>query len=119
MPRILPTFLHPAVLLLAASGFAAQAAPYLPKSDDQVLERLPLRPNDPVAREMQQLRSQLRAGLAQFSHNFSGALSDLSSVLARDPGNAQARALRATIHIVQARYAEASADCVALREVTS
>ena len=173
MPRIPPSFLHPAIALLtAALGFAAQAAPYIPTSDDQVLERLPLRPNDPVAREMLQLRKQLRAdprnvgiatalarryyemvaeegdprylgyaqaalapwwelpeppvevqvlraGLAQFSHNFSGALADLSSVLARDPRNAQARALRATIHIVQARYAEASADCAALREVTS
>jgi hypothetical protein len=173
MPRIPPSFLHPALaLLMAALGFAAQAAPYIPTSDDQVLERLPLRPNDPIAREMLQLRKQLRAdpgnvgvatalarryyemvaeegdprylgyaqaalapwwelpeppvevqvlraGLAQFSHNFSGALADLSSVLARDPRNAQARALRATIHIVQARYAEASADCAALREVTS
>ena len=173
MLRISPTLLHStAVLLLAVLGLAAQAAPYIPKSDDQVLERLPLRPNDPVAREMLQLRKQLRAdtrnvvvatalarryydmvaeegdprylgyaqaalapwwelpeppievqvlraGLAQFSHNFSGALADLSSVLARDPGNAQARALRATIHIVQARYREASADCGLLRNVTS
>ena len=173
MPRLTLSFLHPAVaLLIAAIGLAAHAAPYIPSSDDQVLERLPLRPNDPVAREMLQLRRQLRAdprnvgiatalarryyemvaeegdprylgyaqaalapwwdlpeppvevqvlraGLAQFSHNFSGALADLSSVLARDPGNAQARALRATIHIVQARYAEASADCAALRDVTS
>jgi hypothetical protein len=173
MPRLPLSLLHPAAaLLIAAAGLAAQAAPYLPKSDDQVLERLPLRPNDPVAREMLQLRNQLRAdprnvnvatalarryyemvaeegdprylgyaqaalapwwdlpeppvevqvlraGLAQFSHNFSGALADLSSVLARDPRNAQARALRATIHIVQARYREASADCAALRDVTS
>jgi hypothetical protein len=173
MPRILPTLPHSAaVLLLAVLGLAAQAAPYIPKSGEQVLERLPLRPNDPVAREMLQLRNQLRAdprnvevatalarkyydmvaeegdprylgyaqaalapwwdlpeppvqvqvlraGLAQFSHNFSGALTDLSNVLVRDPRNAQARALRATIHIVQARYREAGADCAALRDVTS
>lgn len=173
MLRFSSTFLSRfAALLLAVSGIAAQAAPYTPTSDDQVLERLPLRPTDPVAREMLQLRKQLRddprnvvvatalarryydmvaeegdprylgyaqaalapwwemkeppvdvqvlrAGLAQFSHNFSGALSDLSSVLARDPRNAQARALRATIHIVQARYREASADCTALRDATS
>jgi hypothetical protein len=61
----------------------------------------------------------LRAGLAQFSHNFSGALADLSNALARDPQNAQARALRATIYIVQARYREASADCAALRDSAS
>jgi hypothetical protein len=173
MPRISLSFLHFALAFsMATLGFAAQAAPYIPDSDGQVLERLPLRPNDPVAREMLQLRKQLRAdpanvdvatalarryyemvaeegdprylgyaqaalapwwdlpeppvevqvlraGLAQFSHNFSGALTDLSSVLARDPRNAQARALRATIYIVQARYAEARADCAALRGVTS
>lgn len=173
MPRTSLNILLPAfALLCAAYGPGAQAVPYMPTSDDQVLERLSLRPNDPVAREMLQLRSQLRAdprnvevatalgrryyqlvaaegdprylgyaqaalapwwempeppvevqvlraGLAQFRHDFSGALSDLSSVLAREPRHAQARALRATIHIVQARYREASADCVALREASS
>jgi hypothetical protein len=172
MPRISLTILRALALLFAAHGPAAHAAPYIPKADSQVLERLPLRPNDPVAREMRQLRNALRAdprnvtiatalarryydmvaeegdprylgyaqaalapwwdlpeppvdvqvlraGLAQFSHNFSAALADLSSVLAREPRHAQARALRATIHIVQARYGEASADCVALRELTS
>lgn len=173
MPRFPLSFLHSAVaLLMATAGSTALAAPYLPKSDDQVLERLPLRPNDPVAREMLQLRRDLRAdprnvgiatalarryydmvaeegdprylgyaqatlapwwdmpeppvevqvlraGLAQFSHDFSGALADLSSVLARDPRHAQARALRATIHIVQARYREAGADCAAMRDVAS
>ena len=173
MPRISLSVPHVvAALLMATLAFAAEAAPYIPQSDSQVLERLPLRPNDPVAREMLQLRNQLRAdprnvgvattlarryydmvaeegdprylgyaqaalapwwelpeppidvqvlraGLAQFSHNFSGALTDLSSVLARDPRNAQARALRATIHIVQARYKDASSDCLALRDVTS
>jgi hypothetical protein len=173
MPRISLSVSHlVAALLMATLAFAVQAAPYIPQSDNQVLERLPLRPNDPVAREMLQLRKQLRAdprnvvvatalarryydmvaeegdprylgyaqaalapwwelpeppidvqvlraGLAQFSHNFSGALTDLSSVLARDPRNAQARALRATIHIVQARYSDASSDCAALRDVTS
>lgn len=173
MPRLSLTFVHSTVaIFLAALVLVAQAAPYIPKSDDQVLERLPLRPTDPVAREMLQLRKQLRAdprnvviaaalarryydmvgeegdprylgyaqaalapwwelpeppievqvlraGLAQFSHNFSGALTDLSSVLARDPRNAQARALRATIYIVQARYREAGADCAALRDATS
>nr|WP_314625504.1 hypothetical protein [uncultured Noviherbaspirillum sp.] len=173
MPQLSPIFLHAvAALLFAAIGLPVQAAPYTPKSDDQVLERLPLRPTDPVAREMLALRKQwradpdnvvvatalarryydmvaeegdprylgyaqaalapwwalpeppvdvqvLRAGLAQFSHNFSGALADLSSALARDPQNVQARALRATIHIVQARYREASADCAALRDSAS
>jgi hypothetical protein len=173
MSRIALTgFLLAATLILAGHGRVALAAPFLPQADDQVLENLPLRPNDPVAREMRQLREQLRAdprnvaiatalasryyglvgeegdprylgyaqaalapwwdmpeppvevqvlraGLAQFRHDFDGALSDLSGVLRRDPDHAQARALRATIHIVQARYQEASADCMRLRGVTS
>lgn len=148
------------------------AAPYLPKSDAQVLEKLPFKPNDPIAREMSQLRAALqrdprdldvavrlaqryyglvaeegdprylgyaqaalgpwwdmpeppipvqilRASLAQFRHDFAGSLSDLGKVLQRDPRQGQARALRATINIVQARYADGRADCEALHGVTS
>lgn len=169
---VLTGFLLATTLLLAGHGRVALAAPFVPQADDQVLEKLPLRPNDPVAREMRQLREQLRAdprnvtiatalasryyglvgeegdprylgyaqaalapwwdlpeppvevqvlraGLAQFRHDFDGALNDLGSVLRRDPDHAQARALRATIHIVQARYQEAKADCLRLRGVTS
>ncbi len=61
----------------------------------------------------------IRAGLAQFRHDFAGALDDLGKVLARDPAQAQARSLRATIQIVQARYAPARADCQALRGASS
>jgi tetratricopeptide (TPR) repeat protein len=153
---------------LADSG---TAAPHLPASDMTVLERLPFRPNDPIAREMSTLRAALRsnpkdqqaalqlarryyglvaeegdpryigyaqaalapwwnlpeppveiqvmrASLAQFNHDFSGAIRDLDSVLARYPKHAQAHALRATIHLVQARYPEARADCEALRGIT-
>ncbi len=148
-----------------------QSAPRVPASDDAVLERLPFRPNDPIAREMSDLRKMLqrdprdqaaalklaqryyglvaeegdpryigyaqaalapwwampeppveiqvmRASLAQFNHDFSGAIKDLDSVIVRYPGHAQARALRATIHIVQARYAQARADCQALHGLT-
>jgi hypothetical protein len=38
----------------------AVAAPYVPSSDAQVLERLPFKPNDPIAREMAQLRRELQ-----------------------------------------------------------
>ena len=146
----------------------AQATPYLPTGDAQVLERLPFKANDPVARELAQLRTTLRrnprdaevavalgrryyemvaaegdprylgyaqaalapwwematppveiqvlrAGLRQFRHDFSGAVSDLDQVLTRDPSHARARSLRAIIHIVQARYREAQADCLVLR----
>src|SRR5439155_17890055 len=46
---------------LAIASFAAGAcaAPYLPKDDATVLERLPVRPGDPVARELRQLRAEL------------------------------------------------------------
>jgi tetratricopeptide (TPR) repeat protein len=145
----------------------AVAEPYRPASDAQVLERLPFKPNDPIARELSQMRAELRraprnldlavrlanryyglvsedgdprflgyaqaalapwwempvppievqvlrASLAQFRHDFEGALADLSAVLERDPRHRQARLLRATIHIVQARYPEARTDCRAL-----
>ncbi|MDY7575874.1 hypothetical protein [Actimicrobium sp. CCI2.3] len=143
----------------------------MPASDDAVLERLPFRPNDPIAREMSDLRKTLqrtprdegaalklaqryyglvaeegdpryigyaqaalapwwtmpeppvdiqvmRASLAQFNHDFSGAIKDLDSVIARYPVHAQARALRAIIHLVQARYALARSDCQALHGLT-
>ncbi len=150
----------------------AQAAPYIPKSDSQVLERLPFKPNDPVARDMAQMRSALqrdpknvevavrlarsyyelvaaegdprylgyaqaalapwwdlpdpptevqvlRAGLAQFRHDFDGALADLTRILEREPRHTRARALRATIHMVQARYQQGRSDCLALKGLTS
>lgn len=149
----------------------AHSVPRIPATDDVVLERLPFRPNDPIAREMSDLRGALRrdpmdqaaalrlaqryyglvaeegdpryigyaqaalgpwwtmaeppveiqvmrASLAQFNHDFSGAIRDLDSVIARFPAHAQARALRATIHMVQARYAQARADCQSLQELT-
>ncbi len=148
------------------------AAPYVPTSDAQVLERLPFKANDPIARELAQLRAALqrnprdedvavnlarryfelvaaegdpryigyaqaalapwwdlpappinvqvlRASLRQFRHDFPSALADLNQVLMRDPGQPQARSLRAIIHIVQARYAEARTDCLAMREVAN
>ncbi|GAA4025352.1 tetratricopeptide repeat protein [Actimicrobium antarcticum] len=160
------------LFLACLSVFAqAHAAPRIPAADNVVLERLPFRPNDPIAREMSELRTTLRknprdqdaalklaqryyglvaeegdpryigyaqaalapwwtmaeppveiqvmrASLAQFNHNFSGAVSDLNNIIARYPQHAQARALRATIHMVQARYPEARIDCQALRGLT-
>lgn len=45
-----------AALALAAG---VRAAPYVPKDDAAVLERLPVRPGDPVARELRELRADL------------------------------------------------------------
>lgn len=44
------------MLLLASSSMAA---PYAPRDDDEVLERLPSRPNDPAMREIRDLRGAL------------------------------------------------------------
>ncbi len=44
------------MLLLASSGMAA---PYVPRTDGEVLERLPSRPNDPAMREIRDLRGAL------------------------------------------------------------
>jgi hypothetical protein len=172
-----PTLLRPlmafacAAAILAAAGHAG-AAVYVPASDAQVLERLPFKPNDPVARDIARLRGQLqrdprqldiavqlarryyemvgeegdprylgyaqaalapwwnmpqppvevqvlRASLGQFRHDFDSANSDLNQVLEREPRHVRARVLRAVLAIVQARYAAARADCVALRGLTS
>lgn len=155
--------------LLGASTFAT-AAPYVPISDAQVLERLPFKPNDPIAREMAQMRTELqrnprnvevavglarryyelvaeegdprylgyaqaalvpwwdmveppievqvlRASLRQFRHDFAGAIDDLTKALERDPQHPQARLLRAIIHLVQARYLQAKADCEVLKKI--
>jgi thioredoxin-like negative regulator of GroEL len=56
----------------------------------------------------------LRATLRQSRHDFAGALTDLSSVLAADPRNAQARLTRAVILQVQGAYDEALGNCLSL-----
>lgn len=53
----------------------------------------------------------IRARLRQFLHDFPGALTDLEQLLAREPNNTSARALRAIIYVVQARYPLARSDC--------
>ena len=56
----LPT--HFLILAALGGGFsAAQAAPFVPQSDSQVLERVPARHTEPAAREMQALRQAWRA----------------------------------------------------------
>lgn len=168
-------FLHLLRLTLAglvAVVFPVLAAPYVPLSDAQVLERLPIAPGDPVARELRGLRAELAArpsdpGLAaklagryfdlamaegdpryvgyaeaalrpwtggasipaelqlirgqlrQYRHDFTGALADLGAVVAADPSNVEAHAWRAAIFMVQARYAEARAECIALEPHSS
>jgi len=163
--------LRPLLPAIAALLFGAAppvgAAPYVPTSDAQTLERLPIAPGDPVARELRRLRSELAARpgdaeiasklagryfdlamaegdpryvgyaeaaigpwsgrgtmppalhvirglLRQYKHDFAGALSDLDAATRADPTNVEARAWRAAIFMVQARYAEARAECAAV-----
>jgi len=56
--RLCHRFLSAAALLGAAC--AATGAPYLPRADDQVVERLALRADDPAARELASLRANWR-----------------------------------------------------------
>lgn len=55
---------------LSAMVFAAvvAAAPFVPRDDGEVLERLPLRANDPVARELSELRRLLAADPQNLQH---------------------------------------------------
>jgi tetratricopeptide (TPR) repeat protein len=163
-----------ALLALAAVSLApaAHAAPYVPRDDSIVLEHLPVRPSDPVARELRQLRADLaanprnrdaavllaeryfalanaegdpryvgyaeaalkpwwdlpeppldalvmRAILKQYSHDFSGAMKDLREATQRDPENARAWSWRAAIDMVQADYAQARKDCLAMKDIES
>ena len=157
---------------LASFAITAYAAPYIPKEDSVVLEHLPVRPGDPVARELRQLRAELsanprkrdtalrlaeryfalanaegdpryvgyaqaalkpwwdlpappldvlvmRAILKQYSHDFSGAMQDLTAAIREDPQNARAWSWRAAIDMVQANYEQARKDCLALRNIES
>jgi len=61
----------------------------------------------------------IRAMLKQYSHDFSGALTDLAAATRADPGDALAWSWRAAIHMVQADYDAARADCEGLRGATS
>lgn len=56
----------------------------------------------------------LRAQILQFDHQFDAALADLDALLRVQPGNAQAWAWRAAIHLVRANYTEARRSCQGL-----
>lgn len=149
--------------LLALGVSLAEAAPFTPSSDREVVERLPLA-SDPSARQLESLRRQLagrpddhalrldigrryfslamaqgdprlvgyasaaiaplaaqsadiadywllRGQLEQFSHQFEPALTSLSKASQIDPKNPEPLGWRAAIFMVQARYAEALAEC--------
>ena len=87
------------LILGALGGFVAGlavAAPHLPKGDDAVLERLPLRRSDPVALELKQLRG---AALARRYFELAMAQGDpryvgyAEAALRNAPGDAPAETL--------------------------
>ncbi|TWO69997.1 hypothetical protein FN976_16770 [Caenimonas sedimenti] len=156
--------------LLLASTFA-HAAPFTPKSDAEVVERLPAA-SDPALRTVESLRRQLAARpddatlrldiaqryfdlamaqgdpryvgyasaalaplektsanqprywllrglLQQYSHDFDGALASLDKASTLDPAAPDPVSWRAAIRMVQARYAEAAAECDKLAAVAT
>jgi Flp pilus assembly protein TadD len=164
--RWLITFL----IIMAESPVSA--APFIPNNDAHVLERLPFRPTDPVARELRFLREELgknpgnlnqaaqlaqryieqgraeadpryngyaqaalsqwwglvnpppkvlvlRATIRQSSHDFKGALSDLSKALQFDPNNAQAWVTQAVIFQTIGEYKKAKRSCIQLYPLTT
>lgn len=56
----------------------------------------------------------LQAYAAQHRHDFAGALLTLDRLLSRNPAHADARHLRAQIHLVGGRLDQANKDCTAL-----
>ena len=156
-----------AILFALCTAAPTQAAPRVPTSDQEVLERLPLRPGDPVQQTLRALRDRsarapgeaapaaelaqayyrlaqregdpryvgyaqtaiapwqrqpepptdillVRAQLAQFLHDFAAAEADLGRILQRTPKHLAALSYRAILHLVQAHYDAARADCQVL-----
>lgn len=59
----------------------------------------------------------IQAQLAQYRHDFLGALKLLDSAIALDPGNVRAHAWRASVNMVIARYDAVRPDCNRIREL--
>jgi hypothetical protein len=59
MSPVLPLRVLVGIVLIAAVSAPVVAAPFVPESDSQVLERLPFAPNDPVLSRLHALNTQL------------------------------------------------------------
>ena len=170
----MPRSLHilPLLALLPLLAPPCAAAPFVPTSDAQVLQRVPARVGDPRVADLQALRAAWRtnprdpalavplarryveeagaqgdpryvgyaqaalapwwneaappvdvrvqrAVLRQYGHQFSEALADLDAAVQAEPGNAEAWAWLAAIHMVRADYAAAARACAGLAPLTS
>jgi hypothetical protein len=160
-----------AALLTTLACTLAQAAPFTPKSDTEIVERLPSAA-DPALRRVDSLRKQLaakpddvelrldvarryfdlamaqgdpryvgyassalgplaqsaandarywlaRGMIQQYQHDFDGALASLRKSSELAPDSPEPVGWRAAIHMVQARPAEALAECKRLGEIGS
>ncbi|MDO8441014.1 MAG: hypothetical protein Q7S97_07395 [Polaromonas sp.] len=154
-------------VLCAGVALVAAAAPFTPRQDSEIVERLPARASDPEVRRVESLRRQLaakpgdtplrveiarryfemamaqgdpryigyasatiapliptaqdnagywlvRGQLEQYSHRFEPALASLERAARADAQAVEPLAWRAAIFMVQARYAEALAECARL-----
>ena len=154
-------------VLCAGVALVAAAAPFTPRQDSEIVERLPARASDPEVRRVESLRKQLaakpgdtplrveigrryfemamaqgdpryigyasatiaplattaqdsadywlvRGQLEQYSHRFGSALASLERAARADAQAVEPLAWRAAIFMVQARYAEALAECARL-----
>lgn len=61
----------------------------------------------------------IKGMLQQYSHNFDGALSSLDKASLADPKSPDPMAWRAAIHMVQANYAKAQAECDAIKPLVT
>ncbi len=165
----------PVLLLFTLSAVfltpTAQAAPYTPANDAEVIERLPGRASDPATRRVESLRKQLaarpddaslrveiarryfdmamaqgdpryvgyatgalaplqkatpaepamaaayyqvRGMIEQFSHAFDPALASLAKANELNPTSPEPLLWRSAIFMVQAKYAQAAAECAKL-----
>ena len=62
---------------------------------------------------------QIKGMLQQYSHNFDGALASLDKASLADPTSPDPIAWRSAIHMVQANYPKAQAECEALKPLTT
>jgi predicted Zn-dependent protease len=62
---------------------------------------------------------QIKGMLQQYSHNFDGALASLDKASVADPKSPDPMAWRSAIHMVQANYPKAQAECDALKPLTT
>ena len=62
---------------------------------------------------------QIKGMLQQYSHNFDGALASLDKASVADPKSPDPMAWRAAIHMVQADYPKAQAECDAIKPLTT